>query len=90
MRCQRRSCEAVCECVVYPYFCYGSATSCEASTWRVSVAGDSDVRSLSRRVVCGRYVGVHGLTLACADTEIQSRQEVRGMRMVHGGRGSVD
>ena len=41
------------------------------------------------KVPCG-YVGVHGFALVCADTEIQSRREVRGMRLVQDGRRSVD
>ena len=51
MRCQRRSCEAVCECVVYPYFCCRSAASCKARAWHMSVAEDDGVRLLSRHVV---------------------------------------
>ena len=51
MRCQRRSCKAVCECVVYPYFCCRSAASCKASAWHMSVAEDGGVRLLSRHVV---------------------------------------
>ena len=49
--------EAAIEAIVAAYrVMWGCDVVCEASTWRVPVAGDSGVRSLSRRVVCALQI----------------------------------